>query len=135
MEQENNISELQYNKLISFLKKLFGEDFHLKAISRREGNITPIDITNEKWSWAFTEIYSNTLWYDPYEGVLYTYKPQEDAFFKKVITNAWGFRYIFAPIFIDGWGNYTRPYSFQVMEKGYSGLYKTILISSNGKRI
>lgn len=124
-------------KIINFFKKIFGEDFKLNGFSNKKNVIIHIDentrftdVTIERLNIIstslFIDIHTKTLWYDPSEGILYTYPPQTDAFFKKVITNAWSFRYMFNPLFIKGWGDWSRVYSFQVLEKGKIGNYHTI---------
>lgn len=113
-------------KVIEFLKKIFGKDFELKSLSRKDGEILPIsEIGKDDIEAFFCDYLSkNTIWYNPFDGVLYSYKPQEDSFFKKAVTNAWAFKYIFYPYFIKEWGGWWSNYVFHVYEKGMRGNYK-----------
>ena len=112
--------------VIKFLKELFGDNFELKALSYKEGEILPInELDSEKLMLFFTMyLWQNTIWYNPFDKVLYSYKPQKDSFFKKAVTNAWAFKYIFYPYFIEDWGGWWSNYVFHIYEKGLSGNYK-----------
>ena len=120
-------------EIVEFFKKLFGDDFELKALSTKEGEKTYIDELNEEQIKNFFIFWleKNTIWYDPFNGVLFSYKPEEDSFFKKAVTNAWAFKYIFYPIFIEGWGGWCSSYVFHIYEKGLYGNYKMKQIISN----
>ena len=113
-------------EIVDFFKKIFGEDFKLNGLSYEEGNIIPFNEENEKdiKNFFIFNLVKNTIWYDNTEGILYSYKPEEDSFFKKVVTNAWAFKYIFYPLFIEGWGGWWSKYVFQVYEKKLEGNYK-----------
>lgn len=113
-------------EIIEFFKKIFGDDFELKALSREEGERIYINETDEKTIEGFFTCWleKNTVWYDPFNGVLFSYKPEDDSFFKKAVTNAWAFKYIFYPIFIEGWGGWWSNYVFHIYEKGLYGNYK-----------
>ena len=113
-------------EIVDFFKKIFGEDFKLNGLSYKEGNIIPFNEENEKdiENFFIYNLIKNTIWYDDTEGILYSYKPEEDSFFKKVVTNAWAFKYIFYPLFIEGWGGWWSKYVFKVYEKKWEGNYK-----------
>ena len=111
--------------IVKFFKEIFGDDFKFNGLSVEEGKIEYIDNSTDV-SMFFLGLDTTTIWYNPFEGILYSYKPQEDSMFKKVFTNAWGFKYIFYPLFIKDWGGWWSDYHFQVYEKGLYGNYKTI---------
>lgn len=113
-------------EIVDFFKEIFGEDFKLNGLSYKEGNIIPFNEENEKdiQDFFIYQLIKNTIWYDDTEGILYSYKPEEDSFFKKVVTNAWAFKYIFYPLFIEGWGGWWSKYVFKVYEKKWEGNYK-----------
>lgn len=116
-----------FEEIVRFFKKIFGKDFKLNGLSTSEGKIEYItESTNIKE--FFMNLYKTTIWYNPFDGILYSYKPQEDSMFEKVCTNAWGFRFIFYPLFVEGWGGWWSDYHFQVYKKGLYGNYKTIKI-------
>lgn len=114
-------------KIVEFFKKIFGEDFKLNGLSFEEGKIEYITESTDIERF-FMCLPTPTVWYNPFDGILYSYKPQEDSMFKKVFTNAWSFCYIFYPLFIENWGGWWSDYYFQVYEKGLYGNYKTIKI-------
>ena len=120
-------------EIVEFFKKLFGDDFELKALSTEEGERLYIDKIDERKIWEFFMLHleKNTIWYDPFNGILFSYKPEEDSFFKKVVTNAWAFKYIFYPIFVEGWGGWWSNYVFHIYEKGLYGNYKMKQIITN----
>jgi len=120
-------------EIVEFFKKLFGDDFELKALSTEEGERLYIDKIDERKIWEFFMLHleKNTIWYDPFNGILFSYKPKEDSFFKKVVTNAWAFKYIFYPIFVEGWGGWWSNYVFHIYEKGLYGNYKMKQIITN----
>jgi len=108
--------------IIDFFKKLFGDDFELKALSHEEGKITPISELSEKEIEDFftNRLTKNAIWYDPFDGVLFSYRPKEDYLFKRVNTNAWAFKYIFYPLFTENWGGWWSDYVFHVYENEMS---------------
>ena len=110
-------------EVIEFFKSLFGDDFVLNGVSHTEGEILSND-QDILEKFFIGQLNKNTIWYDPIEGILYSYHPVEDSFFKKAVTNAWAFKYIFYPVFMDGWGGWYNEYKFQVYEKGIRGNYK-----------
>ena len=112
-------------KIVDFFKKIFGDDFKLNGLSTEEGKIEYITEETDISSF-FMGLDKTTVWYNPFDGILYSYKPEEDSMFKKVFTNAWSFCYIFYPLFIENWGGWWSNYYFQVYEKGLHGNYKTI---------
>lgn len=112
-------------KIVDFFKKIFGDDFKLNGLSTEEGKIEYITEETDISSF-FMGLDKTTVWYNPFDGILYSYKPEEDSMFKKVFTNAWSFCYIFYPLFIENWGGWWSNYYFQVYEKGLYGNYKTI---------
>lgn len=117
-------------KIIRFFKEIFGEDFKLNGLSSEEGKIECITESTDIESF-FMGLSKTSIWYNPFDGILYSYKPQEDSMFKKVFTNAWAFCYIFYPLFIENWGGWWSNYYFQVYEKGLYGNYKTTKIINN----
>lgn len=114
-----------FEKIVDFFKKIFGDDFKLNGLSTEEGKIEYITEETDISSF-FMGLDKTTVWYNPFDGILYSYKPEEDSMFKKVFTNAWSFCYIFYPLFIENWGGWWSNYYFQVYEKGLHGNYKTI---------
>ena len=105
--------EKELKRIIDFFKKIFGENFKLKGFSKKEKEI--IYINDETDIEIFFTIYleKQTIWYDPCEGILYSYRPEEDFLFEKVHTNAWAFKYIFYPVFIENW-DWWNHYYFDV---------------------
>ena len=113
--------------IVEFFKEIFGDDFKLNGLSTEEGEIKYItESTDEEIKNFFMLSLGVYIWYNPFDGILYSYKPKEDSFFKIVFTNAWAFTYVFYPVFIEGWGGWWNNHYFQVYEKGLSGNYKTI---------
>ncbi len=102
--------------IVEFFKKVFDNDFKLNGLSTEEGKIEHITYSTDIKDFFLYSLNKNTVWYNPFDGILYSYKPQEDSMFKKVFTNAWSFNYIFYPLFIENWGGCWKSYYFQVYE-------------------
>ena len=113
-------------EIIKFFKHLFGDDFELKGLSSEEGKILDIDkiSDNEIESFFTNYLNKNTIWYDITYNVLYSYQPKNDWFFMKAVTNAWAFKYIFYPMFLDEWDGWYSDYKFKIYEKEFESRYK-----------
>lgn len=113
------------NEITDFFKWIFGDDFELRAVSVQEGEILPIDgLSDAQIGRFFTDYLKKpTIFYNPFKKVLYSYKPEDDWYFKKVRTNAWGFKYIFYPLFVEDWGGWYNEYKFYLYEKEDGNLY------------
>ena len=115
---------------IDFLKKLFGNDFILNGLSSSKDNILNINnVTDNDLEIFFTcSLSKQYIFYDTCDGILYSYRPENDWFFKKAVTNAWDFNAIFKPIYWDNWGYWWRHYTFKIYGKEISRNYKLINI-------